>query len=77
MVHWLKRHDRNIFQPGRRKSFSMRMLRLDPAGIALGMIEEGRLEAKSGRDAKGNPVMTFKMAKPKRWWNRLFSSGRG
>ncbi len=56
-------------------SFTMRMMQLDPRGVAMSMVEEGSLSlhgrvGKEGR-ARGRQIVSVRVEKPKSWWKRL------
>ena len=75
VVTWLKQRDNypweKPWEDPSRAPFKMRFLRHDPAGIALSMAYEGKIDL-DDREHDGRTVLSMTIAKPKPWWKRLF-----
>ena len=70
---WLQKEDRPFFRFGGkpdREPFKVRLLREDPAGTMLSLVEEGKLELRTG-DYNGKRAAVVSLPKPKAWW-RIF-----
>ena len=67
MIHWVKQREAWPFERLKRQPFSIRYLREDPAGVALTLAEEGKLQLFEGETSSGKKVVGFSMKKKKRF----------
>ena len=67
MIHWVKQREAWPFERLKRQPFSIRYLREDPAGVALTLAEEGKLQLFEGETSSGKKVVGFSMKKRKRF----------
>jgi len=80
LVTWIKKHDRMPWEKPwddpAKAPFKLRFLRQDPAGVALALAQEGKLElaaarVKNGR-YQGRRVLQMRLVKPKPWYRKFF-----
>ena len=72
VITWLKKKDdflpwENPWADPARAPFKVRIMKLDPRGVALSMAQEKRLELGAGQ-YQGRDIMSVKLAKPRAWW---------
>ena len=48
--------------------FKLRVIKHDPAGMMLDMVERGELDLQL-KKVQGKTALSVSLAKPKRWWN--------
>ncbi len=66
MIHWVKKREYWPFERPKRQPFTIRYLREDPAGVALTLAEEGKLQLFEG-ETGGKKVIGFAVKKRKRF----------
>ena len=72
MVHWMKKREKaHPFERLRRKPFKIRYVKEDPTGIALSLVEEGKLNMRVGTAGK-RQIVSVSLPKPKQWYRKFF-----
>ena len=77
MICWMKQRDRNIFAGNpENPPFKVRFLRLDPRGMALALVKEGKIsfdvQDLPGRTNDENMfALHVEVHKPQPWWRKL------
>ena len=72
MITWMKRREdwpwEKPWEDTSRAPFKVRFLREDPAGVALALAQQGKLQLQQGK-VQGKEIVSISIPKPtKPWW---------